>query len=290
MGKQTTNLLVSVFRASRLILHLVYGLIHAAIYPHLRQTGQLRIVKSWSTQLLAILNIGIQIEGQQLARGESGCMLVANHISWLDIFVLNAIHPSRFIAKSEVRDWPIIGWISRRSGTIYLERAMRQDASSVNRRIGALLRQGMCIGLFPEGTTTEGKQVGHFHSALIQPAIDSGVKLCPIALRYTNDVEETSSTIPFTGDTTIVRSIWQIVRCRRHKALMVFTPALHTQHTNRRILARAAQSAIARELQTLETARKAAPHEAAPDMTQPLISPQSAYALLVDPLLNPFPK
>ena len=282
MDKQMTNLLVSVFRASRLILHLVYGLIQAAIYPYLSQTGQLRTVKSWSRQLLTILNIGIQIEGQQLARGESGCMLVANHISWLDIFVLNAIHPARFIAKSEVRDWPIIGWLSRRSGTIFIERAMRKDASAVNRSIEALLQQGICIGLFPEGTTTEGKQVGHFHSALIQPAIDADVKLYPIALRYTNDAEETSSTIPFTGDTTIVRSIWQIVRCRQHKALMVFTPPLHTRHMNRRILARAAQSAIAQELQALETARRAALHETAPDMTHPLISPQSAYALLVD--------
>ena len=290
MHKHSPNLLVSVLRAGRLILHLFYGMILAAFYPHLRQSGQLRILKSWSRQLLTILNIDIRIEGQQLARGESGCMLVANHISWLDIFVLNAIHPSRFIAKSEVRDWPIIGWLSRRIGTVFIERAMRQDAASVNRRVGALLKQGMCIGLFPEGTTTEGEQVGHFHSALIQPAIDAGVKLCPIALRYTNDDEEPSSAVPFTGDTTIVRSIWQIVRCRRHKALMVFTPALHTQSTNRRILARAAQSAIARELQIFRTARKAALQQAAPDMTQPLISSQSAYALLVDPLLNPFPK
>ena len=176
MDKESSNkympdMLISVFRGSRLALHFFYGMLLAVIYPHLNQTGQRRAMKAWSRQLLSILNIGIQIEGQQLTRGEGGYLIVANHVSWLDIFVLNAIHPAHFIAKSEVRDWFIVGWLSRRSGTIFIERALRQNASLINRRISHLLKQDVCIGLFPEGTTTDGKQAGHFHSALIQPAI-----------------------------------------------------------------------------------------------------------------------
>src|ERR1019366_4497825 len=139
------NTLTSVFRGIRVALHLLFGMLLAVIYPHLNQTRQRHILKTWSRQLLTILNIGIQIEGEQLARGEGGCLIVANHVSWLDIYVLNAIHPSQFIAKSEVRDWPVIGWISRRCGTIFIERALRQNASLINRRVSLLLKEGACI-------------------------------------------------------------------------------------------------------------------------------------------------
>jgi len=284
------DILSSMLRGSRLALHLFYGMLLAVIYPHLNQRKQNQILKLWSRQLLAILNIGIQIEGQQPVRVEGGCLMVANHVSWLDIFVLNAIHPLCFIAKSEVRTWPVIGWLSRRSGTVFIERAMRQDAASVNLLVSALLKQDVCVGLFPEGTTTDGKQVGHFHSALIQPAIDAGVRLCPIALRYQNEEGRPSSTAAFTGNTTLVQSIWKIMRCRQLNALVVFTPALLTASENRRVLARAAQTAIAQGLQNLGTTQQAATQQDTSAFPQTMLSSQSAYVLLIDPLLNQLPK
>ncbi len=290
MDKHSPHILLSAFRGGRLALHLVHGVLLAIIYPNLKQTRQHRILKAWSRQLLSILNIGIQIEGQQPARGESGCLIVANHVSWLDIFVLNAIHPALFIAKSEVRNWPVIGWISRRSGTIFIERAMRQDASKIKQRVSLLLKQGACIGLFPEGTTTDGTQVGHFHSALIQPAIDAGVRLCPIALRYQNEDGYLSSAAAFTGDTTLAQSIWQILRCPQLNALVVFTPALLAVNENRRVLARTAQTAIAQGLQNVGITRQAITQPAASAVPQTMLSSQSAYALLINPALNQLPK
>jgi 1-acyl-sn-glycerol-3-phosphate acyltransferase len=290
LDKRPQNVLVSLFRASRVALHLFYGMSLAVIYPYFAQTGQRRIMKSWSRQLLAILNIGIRIEGQQLARGEGGCLLVSNHISWLDIFVLSAIHPSQFIAKSEVRDWPLIGWLSRRSGTIFIERALRQNASVINSRVSKLLKQGACIGLCPEGTTTDGKQVGHFHSALFQPAIDAGIKTCPVALRYQSAEGHPSPAATFTGDTTLVQSIWRILRAPRLNALVVFTPAIPAAKENRRMLARAAQTAIAKEIQFFGTTKHAVVQQAFSALPQTLLSPQSAYALLIDPGLNQIQK
>jgi 1-acyl-sn-glycerol-3-phosphate acyltransferase len=288
-------MLVSVFRGGRLALHLLYGMLLAVIYPHLNQTRQRRAMKAWSRQLLTILNIGIQIEGQQLARGESGCLIVANHVSWLDIFVLNAIHPAHFIAKWEVRGWPIIGWLSRRCGTIFIERIRRpksihQDASMINQRVSLLLKQGACIGLFPEGTTTDGKQAGHFHSALIQPAIDAGVRLCPIALRYQNRDGKLEAAAAFIGDMTLAQSIWQILRSPQLNALVVFTPVLLAANANRRVLARAAQAAIAQALQTIDTTRQAVAKQEACVFPQTMLSSQSAYALLITPVLNQLPK
>ncbi|OGS91617.1 MAG: hypothetical protein A2061_10675 [Gallionellales bacterium GWA2_59_43] len=236
------------FRSGRLVLHLAYGMLLAIPYPHLPQRRQRRILKTWSRQLLSILNVGIRIEGAQPARGESACLIVANHISWLDIFVLNAIQPTHFIAKSEVRGWPLIGWLCRRGGTIFIERALRQDAASVNRRVAALLEQGICISLFPEGTSTDGRQVGHFHSALIQPAIDVHVRLYPIALRYRDEDGKHCDTPAYIDDMTLSGSIWRILRSPRFDALLAYTPALATAGENRRVLARAAQEAIAQEL------------------------------------------
>ena len=286
MDKHSPDMLVSVFRGSRLALHIFYGMLLAVIYPHLNQTRQRRTLKTWSRQLLTILNIDIQIEGHQPTRGEEGCLIVANHVSWLDIFVLNAIHPSHFIAKSEVRNWPIIGWLSRRSGTIFIERAIRQDASLINQRVSLLLEQGACIGLFPEGTTTDGKQVGHFHSALIQPAIDAGIKLCPIALRYQDKDGELEIAAAFIGDMSLTQSIWRILRCSHHNALLVFTPALMADKANRRVLARSAQEAIAQVLHTISTTRQTVTQQEASTFPQTMLSSQSAYALLIDPLLN----
>ena len=286
MAKNSLDMLVSVFRGSRLALHLFYGMLLAIFYPYLNQTRQRHTLKVWSKQLLTILNIDIQIEGHQPTRSEGGCLLVANHVSWLDIFVLNAIYPSHFIAKSEVSNWPIIGWLSRRSGTIFIERALRQDASMINQRVSLLLGRGACIGLFPEGTTTDGKQVGHFHSALIQPAIDAGIRLCPIALRYQDKDGEQEIAAAFVGDMTLVQSIWQILRCPQHNALVVFTPALMAGNTNRRMLARSAQEAIAQVLQTIGTTPHTVTLKGASAFPKAMLSSQSSYALLIDPLLN----
>ncbi|MDP4027624.1 MAG: lysophospholipid acyltransferase family protein [Gallionella sp.] len=284
------SLPLSLFRGGRLALHLFHAVLLAIFYPHLNQTKRRRILKTWSRQLLDILNIGIRTEGEWPVRGEGGYLVVANHISWLDIFVLNTIYPSRFIAKAEVRNWPIIGWLCKRSHTIFIERAMRQNAASINRRVSVLLEQGICVGLFPEGTTTDGTRVGHFHSALIQPAIDAGVMLCPIALRYQDENARQSSAATFTGDTTLAHSIWRILRSPRFDVLLVFTPVLETVGVNRRVLARAAQETISQGLQKIAAMRQVPEQQTASAIPQALLQAQSSYASLVLPLSNRLPK
>lgn len=285
MDERLPNVLISLFRGGRLALHLIYAALLAIYYPHLNQTKRRRILKNWSRQLLDILNIGIRTEGEWSVRGEGGCLVVANHVSWLDVFVLNTIYPSRFIAKAEVRNWPLIGWLCKRSNTIFIERAMRQDAASINRRVSFLLEQGICVGLFPEGTTTDGRQVGHFHSALIQPAIDASAMLCPIALRYQDEKGNQSNAATFTGDMTLSQSIWRILRSPRFDALLVFTPPLATAGENRRVLARTAQAAIAQGLQTNDATRQTAAQHETSAFPQTMLSSQPVYALLLNPNL-----
>lgn len=288
MNDIPTSYLLALLRGCRLALHLLYGMLLAVFYPHLPGKRQRRMLKAWSRQLLGILNIGLQIEGAQPMRGEGGYLLVANHVSWLDVFVLNAIHPARFIAKAEVRGWPLIGWLCKRCGTIFIERAMRQDAASVNLHVSALLEQGVCVGLFPEGTSSDGKQAGHFHSALIQPAIDAGVRLCPIALRYQDEQGEMSGAAAFTGDTTLAQSIWNVLRCDHLNTLVVFTPALPAATKNRRELARAAQAAIAQELASIVPPQRKPDAASGPHLE--MLSAQSAYSLLLNQVMSHMPK
>lgn len=290
MDKRSPNVTNSLFRGGRLALHLFYAVLLAIFYPYLNHDRQRRISKEWSGQLLGILDIGIRIENiggqtgvQQPARGGDGYLIVANHVSWLDIFVLNAIFPARFIAKAEVRNWPLIGWLCKRSGTIFIERAMRQNAASTNQHASQLLGRGVCVGLFPEGTTTDGQQVGHFHSALIQPAIDAGAMLYPIALRYQGSNGKQSGAANFTGDMTLLQSIWRVLRSPRFDALLALTPALSTAGENRRVLARAAQEAISQGLRQVAAMKQVPAQEAAPAIHHAPFSTQSAYALLVDP-------
>lgn len=248
---RNVNLSVSLYRGARLAIHIFYGMLLAIFYPHLGRGRQNGILKKWSRQLLAILNIGIQIEGQQAPLGKGGCLIVANHISWLDIFVLNAIRPTRFVAKSEVRGWPVIGWLCKRAGTIFIERAQRQNAAATNKHICLLLEQDICVGLFPEGTSTDGRQVGHFHSSLFQPAIDAGAMLHPIALRYQDKAGRPSAAAAYTGEMTLVQSICRILQCGQFNALVAFNPALVAAGENRRVLARTAQESISRALQNM---------------------------------------
>jgi 1-acyl-sn-glycerol-3-phosphate acyltransferase len=289
MARKMLDILISLFRGCRVFLHICYGLLLATVYPHLSQAGQNFLLKRWNRQLLAMLNIDILIEGQTPMHRIGGCLIVANHVSWLDIIVLNAIHPSRFIAKSEVRDWPIIGWLCRRCGTVFIERAHRRDATIVNRRIARMFEQDVSIGLFPEGTTTDGLRVEPFHSALIQPAIDAGIRVQPMALRYRERDGETGTAAVFIGDMTLAHSIWRVLCCARQSASVVFTPALIAANADRRLLARAAHAAISEALRTMDNIM--------PAVMQPKISADpeylpaslSAYELRVDTLRTRIP-
>ena len=110
-------------------------------------------------------------------------LFVCNHISWLDILALLAVRPMRFVAKSEVRSWPMIGWMAMKTGTVFLRRNECRHLPQVKRTIEAALAHGGCIAIFPEATTTDGITVRPFHSGLFESAVVSGATVWPVALR-----------------------------------------------------------------------------------------------------------
>ncbi len=119
-----------------------------------------------------------------IRRGPAGSAL-ANHVSWLDIFAINAMLPSRFIAKAEIGKWPLLGVLVSRSGTLFIERGRRHAVAAMNKTVREHLKLGETIVVFAEGTTTDGSELLPFHSNVIAPALDVGAEIWPIAIRYT---------------------------------------------------------------------------------------------------------
>lgn len=201
-----------------------------------------RLLKqSWSVALLDAL--GIQVEAD-LAHAVPGALLVANHVSWVDIFVINAVLPAAFVSKEEVRHWPVIGWLAAKNETVFLRRGSRGHARLINEQVATLLGQGKHVAVFPEGTTTDGRSLLHFHAALIQPALAAGRPVLPVALSYWQTDGARCLAPRYDGDISLGECTSAILQRKRIIARVVTTPLLGTQGEDRKQVAVLAREAI----------------------------------------------
>ena len=130
-GRETSLLVTRGLRLARIVLHLLHGLLTATLFfPFFSKVRCRQEIKTWSCVLLRILRLQVHLHGTP-ARVRP-LMLVANHVSWLDIFAMNSVNPVRFVAKSEIRRWPVIGLLSARTDTLFIERGRRRDTARVN--------------------------------------------------------------------------------------------------------------------------------------------------------------
>ncbi len=245
-----TSRLIALFRAARLALHIAYGLMMAVIYPWFGLAVRRRILQGWSADLLHIFNVRIEVAGNAPLHDLRHGLIVTNHISWLDVFVLNAIVPMRFVAKSEVRRWPIIGWLCARAQTLFIERGKARSAARINVHLVELLQRGECLAIFPEGTTTDGTQVAHFHSSLLQPAIDAGAQVHPIAIRYQDTLGAHSTVAAYIDDMSFGASMWNILSTPVLHVQLIASPPLDARDMDRRNLARMSHASISTALHT----------------------------------------
>jgi 1-acyl-sn-glycerol-3-phosphate acyltransferase len=244
-------------RLALLVAHILLGLaILFAIFPWSVQVTRNQIVRGWSRALVAICGARLMVSGRALdpalARGmragTPGRLLVANHISWLDVFAIHAVLPGRFVAKSEIRGWPLLGALVTRSGTLYIERGRRHAVASINHRVAQHLQAGELVMIFPEGTTTDGTELLPFHSNLFASALHAAAPVWPVALRYTDCGTPTTGPA-FIGDMGLVTSLARILTARDLAVEVALLDELSTaEHPNRHALARAAHEAIAAAL------------------------------------------
>jgi 1-acyl-sn-glycerol-3-phosphate acyltransferase len=242
----TSNFPVRAFRWTRLLLHVAQGLlVTLLVYPRVKPRIRAAITQAWSEKMLRILNITLSIHGARPAEHTNKLFVVANHVSWLDIFVINAATPSRFVAKSEIRDWPIAGALCDAAGTIFVHRAKRSDTARINAEIHDALEQGDTVAIFPEGTTTAGDRLLKFHTSLFEPAVANTALLAPAAIRYRNTNGEANSAAVFIGETTFAQSMSAIISQKKMIAEITFAPSIATDSLSRRDAALHAENAIA---------------------------------------------
>ena len=211
------------------------------VTPFCTAASRLRLKADVSRRILAALGVELQAD---LSQAVPGALIVANHISWIDIFVINATLPSAFVAKEEVGRWPLIGWLARKSDTVFLRRGSHGHARIINREIAEILGKGDHVAVFPEGTTTDGTHLLHFHAALIQPALAVGRPVLPLAISYWGADGSRSLAPGYVGDVSLMQCTLAIAGCRRLVARVTTCPVLGLTGEDRRQVAVTAREAI----------------------------------------------
>jgi len=219
----------------RLLAHALAGLwtlrIHFGRMPLAQQHAA---VQQWAQGVLRIMGIGLQVHG----RAHAGpVLLVANHISWLDIVVLLAARYCRFVAKSEIKAWPLVGPLATAAGTLYIERASSRDALRVVHHMAERLQAGDVLAVFPEGTTGDGVDVLPFHANLLQAAIAAQAPAQAVGLRFVDAWGQPSFAPCYTADDTFVASVWRTLCAGGLVVHVAFAAPDPPQGRNRRVWA-----------------------------------------------------
>jgi 1-acyl-sn-glycerol-3-phosphate acyltransferase len=233
------------WRLLRAVGHVLHGLwVIRTEFARLTPDACALLVREWSRQMLAILGVELVLRGTPPERGPM--LLVANHISWLDILVMNAAYPARFVSKADVKHWPVLGALITGAGTLYIERESRRDAMRVVHQMADALKARDTVAVFPEGTTGDGRELLPFHANLIQAAISAHAPVMPVALDFVDGASGQRSDAPlFIGDTTLLQSIWSTLLAVGLQAVVVYGAAQTADGRDRRTWAQDLRSAIA---------------------------------------------
>lgn len=244
-------------RWARLFLHLGAAFfILRFIWPRAEPRRRHVIAVRWSRALLAILAIRMRCKGRRPPLARKGAMIAANHISWADIFAIGAVRHTRFVAKSEIRDWPLAGWLAESSGTIFIRRARRHDTARINALVHDALAEGECVGLFPEGTTTEGDRLLKFHSSLFEAAVANQARVHPVAVRYESPGGGPLASAAYVGDLTFAQSLRRVIGTRETVVRLVFAEPIDTAGLTRQQVAVEAHRRVATLLGLPDVDRK----------------------------------
>ncbi len=232
------------FAKVRLVVHLLHGMwVVATRFSRASEAYKAARIRSWSLKLLRLSGMRLVVHGDE-RRLDRGALVVGNHISWIDIYVINAWRPTPFVSKAEVRDWPIVGWLAYRLGTVFLQREKRKDALRTMHEMATRLQSGEVMCVFPEGTTSDGLTLLPFHANLFQAAVSAGCPVQPICLLY-EDAQGRQTTAPaYIGEMSLGESLDATLSGGPITAhLFVGEPIMPT--ADRRVLAAEARDAVA---------------------------------------------
>ncbi len=262
--------LVLAIKWLRIAFHIALGVtLVAACFGWVARERRHAMVRWWSRRILRICGVQVRVVGPEgvtvyrsdgrspanartieaaLRPGGVGAMLVLNHISWTDIYVVHSVRAARFVAKSEIARWPVIGYLTSRTGTVFIERGRRHAVREVNHRVAELLRGGDLIAVFPEGTTGDGDRLLPFHANLLQPAIDAGAPVVVGGIRYLDVRGRPTAAASYAGDVSLLESLNRILRAGPIVAELHLIDALDGAGLTRHVLGQRARELIAQRL------------------------------------------
>jgi 1-acyl-sn-glycerol-3-phosphate acyltransferase len=254
------------WRLSRLVLHVAYGAaIVRLLYPFARRDVRLAVRAWWCRSVLRVLGVELHVHGTIPA----GCQLVvANHISWLDTFAIGAVLPCWFVSKTEMRAWPLVGWISAANDTVFLRRGSARAVYRMNAEIRRKFDASQSVVIFPEGRTTDGTGVLDFYPALFQPAIDCGKPVLPLAISYRNHADAIATDVAYINDDSLWMSVRAVLDAPRTRVTLAVDELSDCTAMTRRDLAARTCSTIRRLQQPHPTPAERG--ELAPAETLPL--------------------
>ncbi|OGA97931.1 MAG: lyso-ornithine lipid acyltransferase [Burkholderiales bacterium RIFCSPHIGHO2_12_FULL_69_20] len=239
--------LLALWRVLRVVLHVLLGMAVMALrFPSLDAAGRHARIGWWSAGLLRAIGVGLQVRGT--ARPGAG-LLLANHVSWLDVAALHAAVPqARFVSKADVLHWPLLGWLVAGAGTLFIERERKRDALRVVHAMAEALRAGETVAVFPEGTTGPGPELLPFHANLLQAAIATATPIQPAVLRFADPHHAFSPAAAFVGETTLLQSLWRVATARGLVAHVELLAPQASAHADRRALAEHLRALMAERL------------------------------------------
>ncbi|WP_394559427.1 lysophospholipid acyltransferase family protein [Aquipseudomonas alcaligenes] len=198
-----------------------------------------RLTAWYLRRLSRALPFEVEVQGE-LPQGTH--LWVGNHVSWTDIPLLGQLLPISFLSKAEVRTWPLAGWLAHKAGTLFIRRGSG-DSALLARQIHRHLESERQLLIFPEGTTTDGQQVRTFHGRLLTGAIEAGVPLQPVAIRYLRD-GVIDPIAPFIGDDDLPSHLLRLFGAERGKVQIQLLAPIASVGQERNALARQAQRAV----------------------------------------------
>lgn len=223
-------------------VHIVAGLATClVVFPWIGPAARMGHVQRWSQRVLHTFGVTVEESGEPVL---ANALLVANHISWVDVFVINARHPSRFVAKSEVRAWPLIGPLSALAGTVYVARGRQSELKRTVGQLARQLRGGERIACFPEGTSAAQGDMQPFRANLFEAAIDARVPVQAIAVSYVDDDGAPHASVEYIAAMSLAQSMMAILSGRPIRARLHALPAQATEGANRRALAASSEGQV----------------------------------------------
>lgn len=230
-------------RKIRLVMHLLHGMWTVwTRFPRASAQQRLEMNRAWSLRMLQLCGMRLVVHNDD-ARLDEGVLVVANHVSWIDIYVINAWRPTPFVSKAEIRKWPVVGWLAQQLDTVFVQREKRSDAKRIMHELAERLNAGQKMCVFPEGTTTDGVQLLPFHANMFQAAVSASRPVQPVCLMY-EDAHGRQSTAPaYIGEMSLGDSLDALLRATPLTA-HVYVCAPLAPGADRRVLAAEAEGAV----------------------------------------------